>query len=252
MNMDASRDERALARVEAGETDVTEGGVRWFIVEVTGNPAPVVESVIKWQCDVHAVTAGTACCPNGNNLGAYKPTERVCCARCEEYIAETGFVGGREFGRTSANGAVCMPCVIETELANSTLTETQTALLAFLACPSPETSRRCRRATNLSYRKLEELGFAVPVELGQHAATIMGRRYLQMRVRELPLTSPSAQAAHLVQLAAPDPSAAEETVAHELADAIERRDRRAADYHRATLDEIAKLKRIVIALGGHW
>lgn len=42
-NMDPARDERALARVRAGETDVTEGGVRWRIVEITGNPAPTAK-----------------------------------------------------------------------------------------------------------------------------------------------------------------------------------------------------------------
>ena len=40
MNMDPARDERALVRVEAGEDVVIEGGVRWQVDEITGNPAP--------------------------------------------------------------------------------------------------------------------------------------------------------------------------------------------------------------------
>lgn len=42
MGMDASRDERALVRVvEDGEDDVTEGNVRWHIVDVSPPAAPV-------------------------------------------------------------------------------------------------------------------------------------------------------------------------------------------------------------------
>lgn len=48
MNMDASRDERALARVKADEDDVTEGNVRWHIVEITGNPdAPKADLAVE-------------------------------------------------------------------------------------------------------------------------------------------------------------------------------------------------------------
>ena len=252
--MDASRDERALARVVAGETDVTEGNVRWFIVEITGNPLP---TELLYQCDVHGITTHAACCCElARCMGSYEATEQVCCAHCEERIADPRHTEGRGFGQTSPNGAVCMPCVIALTFANEHLTETQSALLAWLISPSADTARRCKRATARTHEKLIELGLIVATEVSPfYAPTIAGRRFAQMRTRDLPLAPPATLASHLVEMAASaslSPAEAETITANELADAIERGDERAADYHRAVLDEIAKIKRIVISLGGHW
>lgn len=46
-DMDPTRDERALARVQAGEDVVIEDGLRWQINEITGNPAPKPAKVRK-------------------------------------------------------------------------------------------------------------------------------------------------------------------------------------------------------------
>ena len=246
MNMDASRDERALDRVCAGETDVTEGNVRWNLVNAT--PQPVTE---KWQCDLHGVSVAAMCCELARDLGAYTPTERVRCARCEEYVAEPKHEG-REFGRASSNGAICMPCAVADEFdGQQRLTVTQADVVAWLINPSKDNARRVRKATRLTYAKLLTLGFIV--EINEHpfyAATLMGRKFVQMRVRDLPLMSPAENAARLIERAGG--AAAEAAFAEELADAIGRFDRTAQDYFRATLDAVAQIKRIVVAAGGTW
>ena len=183
MDMDASRDQRALARVQSGENDVTQGGVRWYVVEITGN-SPV--HVTKWQCDVHGVTVALdACCSNGRALGAYLLDERVCCAHCEEPIVETGNDQGRAFGRTTSNGPACMSCVVEgEEFAGQRLTDTQIKFMAWVLNPSKDTSHAARHANSATRKVLVRLGFLVETNAHPYyAATIMGRKFVQMRSR---------------------------------------------------------------------
>lgn len=259
MDMDASRDERALERARQGWFDFTEGGVRWSVVEVTGRAEP---TSINWQCDVHGVTVTYAateyagCCELGTELGAYLSDERVCCALCEERIADARFAQGREFGRTSSNGVVCMPCV-EIELKTIKLTKTQIALLTWAMNPTRENAIECRRATKGTRTKLESLGLARSIDTGPtyYVATIAGRKLVMTRLVALPLADPADHALRLVHMTITNgstPVVAERAIAEELADAIERRDERAVGYHRATLDALATLKRAIVATGGRW
>jgi hypothetical protein len=259
MDMDASRDERALERARQGWFDFTEGGVRWSVIEVTGRAEP---TSINWQCDVHGITVTYAtteyagCCELGKELGAYLSDERVCCALCEERIADARFAQGREFGRTSSNGAVCMPCV-EVELKTIKLTKTQIALLTWAMNPTRENAIECRRATKGTRTKLESLGLARSVSTGPtyYVATIAGRKWAVTRLMALPLDAPADHALRLVNMAiagGATPVVVERAIATALAEAIERRDERAIGYHRATLDALAILKRAIVATGGGW
>ena len=254
MNMDASRDERALARVQSGEDNVVEDGVRWNVIEVTGNPPA---HVTKWQCDVHAITiASAACCENGTELGSYLLDERVCCAVCEERSAEPDAQGGREFGRRSSNGPVCMPCVVAVDFRTIRLTETQINYATWVMNPSKDTARKARRATARTRANLIAMGIIVDSNTHPYyAITIMGRKWIMTHVNQIPLIPYATQAAHLVATALASghgATQAEAVVAEELADAIERSDRPAQAYHRATLDVIAQIKNIVLASGGSW